>query len=59
VGEQDLKVPKQGMKNGTLFIEINQYLLENDKTKLKIDVYDGSKKIETSHTNFLSPRNFD
>jgi cytochrome c oxidase accessory protein FixG len=59
VGEQDLKVPKQGMKNGTLFIEINQYLLENDKTKLKIDVYDGSKKIETSHTNFLSPMNFD
>jgi hypothetical protein len=52
-------VPKQGMKNGTLFIEINQYLLENDKTKLKIDVYDGSKKIETSHTNFLSPMNFD
>jgi cytochrome c oxidase accessory protein FixG len=59
VGEQDLKVPKQGMKSGTLFIEINQFLLENDKTKLKIDVYDGDKKIETSQTNFLSPRSFD
>lgn len=59
VGEQDLKVPKQGIKSGTLFIEINQYLLENDKTKLEIDVYDGNKKIETSKTNFLSPRSFD
>nr|WP_315141225.1 cytochrome c oxidase accessory protein CcoG [uncultured Flavobacterium sp.] len=59
VGKQDLKVPKQGMNGGTLFIEINQYLLESDKTKLRIDVYDGNKKIETSTTNFLSPRSFD
>lgn len=59
VGEQDLVVPKQGMKSGTLFIEINQFILESDKTKLEIDVYDGNKKIETSHTSFLSPRSFD
>lgn len=59
VGEQDLKVPKQGMKSGTLFVEINQYLLDTDKTKLEIDVYDGNKKIETTHTSFLSPRSFD
>ena len=59
VGEQDLKVPKQGIKSGTLFIEINQYLLESDKTKLEIEVYDGVEKIETSTTNFLSPRSFD
>jgi len=59
VGDQDLKVPKQGMKSGTLFIEINQYLLESDKTKLEIEVFEGNKKIETSTTNFLSPRSFD
>jgi cytochrome c oxidase accessory protein FixG len=59
VGIQDLKVPKQGMKSGTLFIEINQYLLENDKTKVQIDVYNGDEKIETTSTNFLSPRSFD
>jgi cytochrome c oxidase accessory protein FixG len=59
VGEQDLKVPKQGMKSGSLFIEINQYLLESDKTKLEIEVYEGTKKIETSVTTFLSPRSFD
>lgn len=59
VGEQDLKVPKQGMKSGTLFIEINHFLLESDKTKLEIEVYNGNEKIETSTTNFLSPRSFD
>ena len=59
VGEQDLKVPRQGMNEGTLFIEISQFLLESDKTKIKIDVYDGNKKIESSTTNFLSPRSFD
>ena len=59
VGKQDLKVPKQGMNAGTLFIEINQNLLEHDKTKLQIEVYEGNKKIVTSRTSFLSPQNFD
>ena len=59
VGEQELKVPRQGMNEGTLFIEINHLLLESDKTKIKIEVYNGDKKIETSKTNFFGPRNFD
>ena len=59
VGKQELKVSKQGMSGGTLFVEINQNLLDSDKTKLKIEVYDGDEKIETSTTNFLSPRSFD
>ena len=59
VGHQDFKVPKQGMNSGTLFIEINQFLLETDKTKLEIEVYNGNNKIETATTNFLSPRSFD
>lgn len=59
VGKQELQVPKQGMSGGTLFVEINKNLLDSDKTKIKIEVYDGDKKIETSTTNFLSPRSFD
>ncbi len=59
VGHQDFKVPKQGMNSGTLFIEINQFLLETDKTKLEIEVYNGNEKIEIATTNFLSPRSFD
>ncbi len=59
VGEPHLKVMKQGMIEGTLFIEINQFILEHDKTKLEIEVYNKDKKIETTRTNFLSPRSFD
>ena len=59
VGKQELKVPKQGMNGGTLFVEINQNVLDSDKTKLKIEVYNGNEKIETATTNFLSPRSFD
>ncbi|WPR70978.1 cytochrome c oxidase accessory protein CcoG [Flavobacterium sp. NG2] len=59
VGKSEFKVPKQGMSSGTLFIEINQYLLESDKTKLLIEVFEGDKKVETTTTTFLSPRSFD
>ena len=59
VGIQELKVPKQGMNEGTLFIDINQNLLEDEKTKLQIEVYEGNKKIVTSRTSFLSPQNFE
>jgi cytochrome c oxidase accessory protein FixG len=59
VGKKDINVPKQGMNSGTLFVEINHYLLESDKTKIEIDVYNGDKKIQTTTTNFLSPRSFD
>ena len=59
VGVQDFKVLRQGMYEGTLFIEIKQYLLEHDKTKIEIEVFNGDKKIETTHTSFLGPRSFD
>lgn len=59
VGKQDFIVKKQAMNEGTLFVEINEFLLENDRTKIKVDVYNGNKKIETTTTSFLSPRSFD
>ncbi|MBB1194657.1 cytochrome c oxidase accessory protein CcoG [Flavobacterium sp. SOK18b] len=58
VGIQYLKVSKQSMDSGTLFIEINQNILETDKTNLKIEVFNGIDKIETTTTSFLSPRSF-
>ncbi|GEM54964.1 cytochrome c oxidase accessory protein CcoG [Flavobacterium branchiophilum NBRC 15030 = ATCC 35035] len=58
VGKNDIIVPKQGMNEGTLFIEIDAFLLESDRTKLEIEVFDGKHKIETTKTSFLSPRNF-
>lgn len=59
VGQEDFKVKKQGMSEGTLFVEINQALLQTDKTKLKVEVYNADKKIETTTVIFLSPRSFD
>ncbi|MEG0848967.1 MAG: cytochrome c oxidase accessory protein CcoG [Flavobacterium sp.] len=58
VGKQHFKVPKEGISQGTLFIEINEVLLESDKTKVKIGVYNGTELLETTNTNFLGPRSF-
>lgn len=58
VGQQEFSVKKRDMNKGTLFVQIHQYLLDHDKTKIEIEVYNGNKKIETTTTNFLSPRKF-
>jgi cytochrome c oxidase accessory protein FixG len=58
VGNKNFKVIKQGLSEGTLFIEINQYRLEGDNIKLEIGVYDGENLLETAKTSFLSPRSF-
>jgi hypothetical protein len=58
VGKQHFKVPKEGISQGTLFIEIDEVLLESDKTNVKIGVYNGRELLETTKTNFLGPRSF-
>ncbi|CAM4157629.1 cytochrome c oxidase accessory protein CcoG [Gillisia hiemivivida] len=54
----DLIVPARGMAEGTLFIEIDQSALKNEKDKIKIEVYSGDILIETTKTNFLGPRSY-
>ena len=58
VGKEHFKIQKEGISQGTLFIEINEVLLESDKTKVKIGLYNGKELLETTTTNFLSPRTF-
>lgn len=58
VGKEHFKIQKEGISQGTLFIEINEALLESDKTKVKIGVYNGKELLETTTTNFLGPRSF-
>lgn len=58
VGKAHFNIPKQGVAQGTFFIEINKYLLDSDKTKIQIGVYDGKHLIETKRTNFLGPMTF-
>lgn len=54
----DFTVPKQGMAEGTLFIEINNAALTGDRNKIKIGVFKGDELIETTTANFLGPRRF-
>lgn len=56
--KSDLKVPARGMAEGTLFIEIDQNALKNEKDKIEIEVYSGDVLIETTKTNFLGPRSY-
>ena len=51
-------VPKQGLAEGTLFIEIDKSELKSDKNKLMIEVYSGNDLIETTTVNFLGPRSY-
>ncbi len=58
VGSSTIKVLKGEMSQGTLFIEINPAFLDGDKTKVKIEVYNRNELLETTKSNFLSPRSF-
>ncbi|MDO4782173.1 MAG: cytochrome c oxidase accessory protein CcoG [Capnocytophaga felis] len=58
VGKTSIFVPKQGMAEGTLFIKIEESSLQEEKTKLILDVYSNGNKIESEKTIFLGPRVF-
>ncbi|MBU2995259.1 cytochrome c oxidase accessory protein CcoG [Cellulophaga baltica] len=58
VRHEDFDVPAQDLSEGTLFIEINNSALKDDKEKLEIGVYSGDKLIETTTTSFLAPRSY-
>ena len=57
VGTTHLLLKKQGMYEGTIFIEIPEAALEDSNEKIKIGVYRGEEQITTTSTNFLSPKN--
>ncbi|MRX70182.1 cytochrome c oxidase accessory protein FixG [Flavobacterium resistens] len=58
VGNKNFKIKREETAQGTLFIEINEAILESDKTTVKIGVYNGKELLETTKTNFLGPRSF-
>ncbi|TYP74266.1 cytochrome c oxidase accessory protein CcoG [Aquimarina intermedia] len=58
VTHKNFIVPKQGLAEGTLFIEINSAALSGDKDKLRIGVYSSDTLIETTTTAFLGPRSY-
>ncbi|SEH66874.1 cytochrome c oxidase accessory protein FixG [Paenimyroides aquimaris] len=58
VGNKMIKIPKEGMVQGTLFIEIPQKLLQSDKTEVQLEIYNNEELIDQTKTNFLGPRSF-
>ncbi|MDC7997460.1 cytochrome c oxidase accessory protein CcoG [Gilvibacter sediminis] len=48
-------VARQGLEEGTLYIDIPRSEVDSDNIKLKIGVYSGEELIETAKTTFLGP----
>lgn len=48
-------VPRQGLAEGTLYIDIPRREVDADNIKLKIGVFSGDELIETAKTTFLGP----
>lgn len=58
VGNPAIKIKKEGLFQGTLFVEINKTLITDDKMKIKIGIYNDDILIEKTTTTFLGPRSF-
>lgn len=56
--KEHINVPPNGLAEGTLFIEINKSVLNDDKDEVKIAVYCGDRLIETTGITFLGPRSY-
>ena len=53
-----LTIPRQGIAEGTFFVDIDNAVLKADRNTIKIGVYEGDKLIETAKANFVGPRRF-
>ncbi len=54
-GKPDLTLTPAGMSEGTVFIIVPKSELKSRKTKLKLSVYQGNKKLEDFETTFMAP----
>lgn len=53
-----IHVSGNSLQQGTLFIQMKERKLNEEKMKLVIGVFSGDKKIETTTTTFMGPRRF-
>ncbi|MGO2103653.1 MAG: cytochrome c oxidase accessory protein CcoG [Psychroflexus halocasei] len=54
----DFSVPKQGLSEGTLFIEIPSNLIDSELNDVEIGVYSNGELIDKAKANFMGPRLF-
>ena len=50
-----ITVAKEGQGKGSFFIVLPNSFIQDRKTKLKIGLYDGDRKLATLSTNFMGP----
>jgi cytochrome c oxidase accessory protein FixG len=50
-----ITIPKSGLFEGTLFVKIQQDVLDSSKEKIKIGIFSEGELIEDTTTNFSSP----
>ncbi len=55
VSDKGIFVPSEGQGKTSFFIILPRNAIEQRKSKLKVGLYDGDKKITTLHTNFMGP----
>jgi len=58
VNHKNFTIPKQGIAEGTLFVTLNNSVMDDDNIKIKIGVYKDDNLIETTSTTFIGPRNY-
>ena len=58
VSREEFNITKQGLAEGTLFIEMPSSILKKDNINIEIGVFSNGKLIETTKTNFLGPRSY-
>lgn len=55
VGTKSIHVKKSGQGSGTFFVVLPNTALKSRKTKLRVGIYEGDKKITELTTNFMGP----
>lgn len=55
IGGKDLDMTKQSSIEGTLFIIVNKDDITETKTKIKLGIYNGDRKLESVKTHFTGP----
>lgn len=58
VGNSEVFVKPGADTKGTMFIEINENLIDEAKTKVELEIYSDGKLIDKETTTFLGPRKF-
>ncbi|MBF4983376.1 cytochrome c oxidase accessory protein CcoG, partial [Nonlabens mediterrranea] len=58
VKNQGFNIEKEGLAEGTLFIELHTGAIKSDKERVEIGIYSGDDLIETTTTSFLGPRSY-